>query len=114
MINNNKLFQIEEVSKMLSFYLIFRCRFVLESPRWLIVRGRKKEAGKVFAKMAKVNGYNWNTSTQTFIQVSTEHDSLGMFKNTIIVMLQEIAFLVKRIVCKLSQYTLRNWSYNNK
>ena len=54
------------------------CRFLPESPRWLLLKKRYKQAHKVVHKMARVNGRDLSHLNIADITVEV-HESLPLF-----------------------------------
>ncbi|PAA78950.1 hypothetical protein BOX15_Mlig008926g2 [Macrostomum lignano] len=55
-----RIIQLISLAFSSSYILVYF--LVPESPRWLLLKGRTKEAGRVFEKMARWNGIRWRTN----------------------------------------------------
>ena len=80
--------------------LLFFISFISESPRWLLSRGRTKEAIEILEKMARFNGKIVHISPDDIIMKDFHRAS---FKDFITDMVK-----CKRLMCRLSVVSF-NW-----
>ena len=53
------------------------CSYIVESPRWLLLKGRKEEAFELLRKIARVNGASRGEIDEMFVTTTTTTDIGG-------------------------------------
>ena len=56
----------------MNLYFFLSCRFIQESFRWLVTRGKYKEAEGVIERVARINGYDKPDLTNIINQIKIE------------------------------------------